>query len=295
MSLFEILIYLIMGIIFLGIGIYAITLLLDAFIDIEIMFSRNKKSQEDKEKEEKQEIEHDKNHKDFMNGVEKDVKRILKKNSQQIIQAYIKTVKENSFGEKNYNKFFTEFEKFLENKSTNLKKLNKLYENPKYNDLEYTITVDEEGIKLYEMYWGEYVEWFEDGILFKSPVKHIERKIKKMNADINYSDDMDPFEYEHLCAGEFNKNNWEAKATQGSSDQGVDVIAKKDGKTLVAQCKRFAKPVGNKAVQEVVAGMKYYEATEGVVIAPNGFTNSAKNLAKANNIKLIHHNEINTL
>ena len=284
-----------MGIIFLGIGIYAITLLLDAFIDIEIMFSRNKKSQEDKEKEEKQEIEHDKNHKDFMNGVEKDVKRILKKNSQQIIQAYIKTVKENSFGEKNYNKFFTEFEKFLENKSTNLKKLNKLYENPKYNDLKYTITVDEEGIKLYEMYWGEYVEWFEDGILFKSPVKHIERKIKKMNADINYSDDMDPFEYEHLCAGEFNKNNWEAKATQGSSDQGVDVIAKKDGKTLVAQCKRFTKPVGNKAVQEVVAGMKYYEATEGVVIAPNGFTNSAKNLAKANNIKLIHHNEINSL
>ena len=145
------------------------------------------------------------------------------------------------------------------------------------------------------MYWGEYVEWFEDGILFKSPVKHIERKIKKMNADINYSDDMDPFEYEHLCAGEFNKNNWEAKATQGSSDQGVDVIAKKDGKTLVAQCKRFTKPVGNKAVQEVVAGMKYYEATEGVVIAPNGFTNSAKNLAKANNIKLIHHNEINSL
>lgn len=284
-----------MGIIFLGIGLYAITLLLEAFIDIEIMFSRNKKSQEEKEKEEKQEIEHDKNHKDFMNGVEKDVKRILKKNSQQIIQAYIKTVKENSFGEKNYNKFFTEFEKFLENKSTNLKKLNKLYENPKYNDLEYTITVDEEGIKLYEMYWDEYVEWFEDGILFKSPVKHIERKIKKMNADINYSDDMDPFEYEHLCAGEFNKNNWEAKATQGSSDQGVDVIAKKDGKTLVAQCKRFTKPVGNKAVQEVVAGMKYYEATEGVVIAPNGFTNSAKNLAKANNIKLIHHNEINSL
>ena len=69
----------------------------------------------------------------------------------------------------------------------------------------------------------------------------------------------------------------------------IDVIAKKDTRTLVAQCKRFMKPVGNKAVQEIVAGMKYYEATEGVVIAPNGYTNSAKNLAEANNIKLIHH------
>jgi len=29
------------------------------------------------------------------------------------------------------------------------------------------------------------------------------------------------------------------------------------------------------------------------VIAPNGYTNSAKNLAEANNIKLIHHSEIN--
>ena len=31
------------------------------------------------------------------------------------------------------------------------------------------------------------------------------------------------------------------------------------------------------------------------VIAPNGYTNSAKNLVEANNIKLIHHSEINSL
>ena len=31
------------------------------------------------------------------------------------------------------------------------------------------------------------------------------------------------------------------------------------------------------------------------VIAPNGYTNSAKKLAEANNIKLIHHSEINSL
>ena len=74
-----------------------------------------------------------------------------------------------------------------------------------------------------------------------------------------------------------------------------DLIAEFGGSAICIQCKRYSQPVGNKAVQEAVAGMKYYEATEGVVIAPNGFTNSAKNLAKANNIKLIHHNEINSL
>lgn len=75
----------------------------------------------------------------------------------------------------------------------------------------------------------------------------------------------------------------------------MDVKASKDGIDLVAQCKRFAKPVGNKAVQEVVAGIKYYAANKGIVIAPNGFTKSAERLAESNNIDLIHHSEIKDL
>ena len=98
-----------------------------------------------------------------------------------------------------------------------------------------------------------------------------------------------------MCAAEFNKCGWEANATQGSSDQGVDVIARRGDEVLVAQCKRFSKPVGNKAVQEVVAGLKFYKANRGVVIAPNGFTNSAEKLAEANNTGLIHHSEIKNL
>ena len=57
-------------------------------------------------------------------------------------------------------------------------------------------------------------------------------------------------------------------------------------------CKKYAKPVGNKAVQEVVAGKTHYKADHAMVIAPNGFTNSAKKLAESNNVMLIHHSEI---
>ena len=107
---------------------------------------------------------------------------------------------------------------------------------------------------------------------------------------------MDPYDYEHYCANQFLKNGWDdAEATSGSSDQGVDVIAKKGDDVLVGQCKKYSKPVGNSAVQEVVAGMGYYGANIGVVISNNGFTNSAKKLAEANNIKLIHHSEIKNL
>ena len=113
--------------------------------------------------------------------------------------------------------------------------------------------------------------------------------------ETSFESSMDPIEYERLCADLFNKAGWKAKATQASSDQGVDVEAERKGVKLVAQCKRFSKQVGNKAVQEVVAGLKYYEADLGVVIAPNGFTKSAIKLAKANDIKLIHHDEIKDL
>ena len=41
--------------------------------------------------------------------------------------------------------------------------------------------------------------------------------------------------------------------------------------------------------------MGYYGANIGVVISNAGFTNSAKKLAEANGIKLIHHSEIKNL
>jgi len=41
--------------------------------------------------------------------------------------------------------------------------------------------------------------------------------------------------------------------------------------------------------------MGYYGANIGVVISNSGYTNSARKLAEANNIKLIHHSEIKNL
>ena len=54
----------------------------------------------------------------------------------------------------------------------------------------------------------------------------------------------------------------------------------------VVQAKRYFNKVSNKAVQEVVASMKYYNATSGIVVTNNYFTKSAIEFAEANNIKL---------
>ena len=205
--------------------------------------------------------------KQLVRKLPKDFEAIIEKNFKVVAGAYRKSVTSNAFGKKNYDKFLPQLQEYFEDNSKIVDRL----------DREFGVEVE-----------------FNEGGLDKY-IAIIETKIKESDSRFDYSDEMDPYDYEHLCAEEFKKNKWDAEATQGSSDQGVDVIAKKDTRTLVAQCKRFMKPVGNKAVQEIVAGMKYYEATEGVVIAPNGYTNSAKNLAEANNIKLIHHSEISNL
>ena len=192
----------------------------------------------------------------------------IRNNSKLVATAYRKTVSANSFGKKNYDKFIPELIEFLEDQY----EISVLLSNLSiYHDTNVQIDIGDSVIEL------------------------IEEIIDSLDENIEYSENMDPFEYEHYCAELFNRNGWIAKATQGSSDQGVDVVASKGKVVLIAQCKKYAKPVGNKAVQEVVAGIKYYNANKAVVIATNGFTKSAEKLAKSNKIVLIHHTEIEDL
>lgn len=76
------------------------------------------------------------------------------------------------------------------------------------------------------------------------------------------------------------------QTTKGSGDQGVDILAEKDGIKYAFQCKRYDKPVGNKAVQEVFAGKFFYHCHAAIVVTNNYFTKSAKDLAHENGVVL---------
>jgi hypothetical protein len=78
--------------------------------------------------------------------------------------------------------------------------------------------------------------------------------------------------------------------TTATGDQGADLIAKKDRKTIIIQAKRYQGTVGNKAVQEVISAIQYYKGDEGWVITNSTFSPSAKALAQVSNIKLIDGN-----
>lgn len=80
------------------------------------------------------------------------------------------------------------------------------------------------------------------------------------------------------------------QTTKGSGDQGVDILAEKEGMKYAFQCKRYDKPVGNKAVQEVFAGKFFYHCHVAVVVTNNYFTQSAKDLAHENGVVLWDRN-----
>ena len=99
-------------------------------------------------------------------------------------------------------------------------------------------------------------------------------------------------EFENFMANVFAKKGYPVQLTPGSGDQGVDLLLTIDECRVAVQLKRYTAPVGNAAVQAVVAGMFHYRAKEAWVITTSSFTKSARQLAKSNRVRLIDRNEL---
>lgn len=93
-------------------------------------------------------------------------------------------------------------------------------------------------------------------------------------------------EFEHFIATLFARMGYSTQVTQLSGDQGIDVIAEKDGKKLGIQAKCYSGSVGNSAIQEAAAGKAHYNLDKVLVITNNYFTDSARQLAASNNVVL---------
>lgn len=100
-------------------------------------------------------------------------------------------------------------------------------------------------------------------------------------------DNMEGHEFEHFCADLLSKNGYKnVEVTRGSGDQGIDIIAYKDGIKYGIQCKCYTADIGNKAVQEAFSGKAYYNCHVAAVLTNRYFTKSARELANSNNVLL---------
>ena len=126
-----------------------------------------------------------------------------------------------------------------------------------------------------------YVDEMERKISAGAPIK-IERSI-----DISPVDCMEGHEFEYFCAKLLSEVGFsEVKVTSGSGDQGVDILALKDGTKYAIQCKNYARALSNTPVQEVSAGRLFYGCHVGVVMTNSTFTTGSRQLADATNVVL---------
>jgi restriction system protein len=101
--------------------------------------------------------------------------------------------------------------------------------------------------------------------------------------------------YERRVASLLTDLGYSVSFTPESGDQGVDLIAHRQGRRIAVQCKDYQAPVGNDAVQQVFAGAAFYGAQSAFVIAPNGFTPAARRLAGSLGVLCGAHEELSNL
>ncbi|WP_407688214.1 restriction endonuclease [Mycobacterium sp. HUMS_1102779] len=106
-------------------------------------------------------------------------------------------------------------------------------------------------------------------------------------ATMHAVDAMDGVEFEGYVAARLGRAGWRVGLTPAVGDYGVDLIAEKDGQRVAVQCKRYGKPVGVAAVQQVVSGARHHGCTRSIVVSNQEFTAAAKQLAHTHGCQLI--------
>ncbi|UUV98233.1 restriction endonuclease [Vagococcus luciliae] len=127
--------------------------------------------------------------------------------------------------------------------------------------------------------------------------QRIQHKIQHLliEDELRKIDNMTGRQFEIYLAKLLSINGYRTEVTQASGDQGVDIIAKKNGQTYAFQAKRYVNPVSNKAVQEVFSGKQYYNLQHASVVTNNTFTKSAKELAEKTHVTLMDRGQLRQL
>lgn len=109
-----------------------------------------------------------------------------------------------------------------------------------------------------------------------------QRGLSTVENELYQIDLMEGHAFEYWCAERLKHAGYvKITVTPGSNDQGVDVLAEKDGVKYAIQCKCYSADLGNTPIQEVNAGKAFYRCHVGAVMTNRHFTSGAKDLAEA--------------
>ena len=195
----------------------------------------------------------------------KKVKKLAKAEEQSCIRAIIEREKEESI------------EKICKQYMNNKDAQEKVFDSFKKDLVDNEKVFDEETLKFVDDCFRE----FKSKIRLFYEIPGESREDNELDNPIEIIDDMEGIEFEKVCADILSGNGFKnIMVTQGSGDQGIDVLAEKDDIKYAIQCKRYSSKLSNTPIQEVHAGRKYYKCQIGVVMTNNYFTKGAIELAE---------------
>lgn len=99
------------------------------------------------------------------------------------------------------------------------------------------------------------------------------------------------FQFERHVSEYYKRRGYHVRLTRGGGDQGIDVIAERQGRRIGVQCKQWIGTVGNDAVQQALAGKLFYNCTDAVVVCTSIFSKFARQLASKTDVELIDGND----
>jgi len=101
---------------------------------------------------------------------------------------------------------------------------------------------------------------------------------------------MDPEEFERWVAQWFTERGYQTSLTASSGDQGIDVLAKRDNRTIAIQAKAYSSgnPVGSPEVQRVSGLLARSDIDEVVLFTTSSLTKQARQVAQNRDIHVLN-------
>lgn len=111
------------------------------------------------------------------------------------------------------------------------------------------------------------------------------------NTPIEKIDSLSGYDFEKYVCSLFESASFSCKTTSKSKDNGVDLLAQKDGITIAIQTKLYYNhKVSNSAIQEVYTGADFLDTNLSLVVTNWYFSTPATAVAQKLNVGLIDRN-----
>ena len=112
------------------------------------------------------------------------------------------------------------------------------------------------------------------------------KRRRYLNSPLSRIDAMSGREFEDFLSAYFRSLGYRVEETPASNDYGVDLLCRDREECLAVQAKRYSGTVGVHAVQELLSGMAYYGADQGLVVSNAYFSRQAEALAEIGGVTL---------